>query len=441
MTGHAGGRFASVATLLAALALGACVGRAYPPAQTAWQTPKDPAPIPRRKPLPPTGFLAAFPVGAEVASSNFVVAVLPVQNAPVKNAPVIKAAVTTVSLESAAAQNPQVQAAPEPRPATTPNPTIPASPAAAQDIYNRTYSVVRGDSLYAIARRFGLPVERLLKINGLQPPYSLTVGQQLRLPGPRTYLVRSGDTIYSIARAQGVDLTALVYENKIRRPYVITSGQNLVLPPQPGSATRLAQAGRPAAGQPVARTPITRVTASTAQKGAARTQQVAVVAQPTVKSDPVKTLPPKVKPRKAGALPAPPPRQGKKFIWPVQGKISSPYGPHRGGLYNDGINIAAPRGTPVQAADSGVVAYADTGLEGFGRLVLIKHAGGWVTAYAHNEKLLVQRGDTVQRGQVIATVGTSGNVGRPQLHFEIRKGTRPINPAPHLARQGTASKP
>ena len=94
------------------------------------------------------------------------------------------------------------------------------------------------------------------------------------------------------------------------------------------------------------------------------------------------------------------------------------------GLRNDGVNILADRGTSVRAARSGIVAYAGNELRGFGNLLLIKHAHGWVTAYAHNEKLLVRRGQKVKRGQVVAKVGDSGNVGRPQLHFEIRRGNK-----------------
>src|SRR6185369_5258016 len=117
-----------------------------------------------------------------------------------------------------------------------------------------------------------------------------------------------------------------------------------------------------------------------------------------------------------------------KFLWPVNGKIISPFGPKDGGLHNDGINIAAPLGTPVHAADSGVVVYAGNELRGFGNLLLVRHADGWVSAYAHCDALLVKRGDQVKRGQVIARVGQTGAVRTPQLHFEVRRGTRPVNP-------------
>jgi murein DD-endopeptidase MepM/ murein hydrolase activator NlpD len=130
--------------------------------------------------------------------------------------------------------------------------------------------------------------------------------------------------------------------------------------------------------------------------------------------------------------PAPGPRGGERFLWPVKGKVISSFGPKKGGLNNDGINIAAPEGASVVAADNGVVAYAGNELRGFGNLLLIRHADGWVTAYAHNEKLLVKRGEKVKRGQTVAQIGRTGNVSAPQLHFEIRRGTDPVDPLKYL---------
>jgi murein DD-endopeptidase MepM/ murein hydrolase activator NlpD len=132
-------------------------------------------------------------------------------------------------------------------------------------------------------------------------------------------------------------------------------------------------------------------------------------------------------------LPAPPAKSGRGFIWPLKGELIAEYGSTGKGQHNDGINIAAPRGTAVVAAESGVVAYAGNELRGFGNLLLIKHDEGWMTAYAHNDQLLVHRGDVVRRGQKIALVGDSGGVGQPQLHFELRQGTRAIDPMPVLA--------
>ena len=134
------------------------------------------------------------------------------------------------------------------------------------------------------------------------------------------------------------------------------------------------------------------------------------------------------------AVPLQPAGHGSgKFLWPVNGKIVSPFGPKDGGSHNDGINIAAPLGTPVRAADSGVVVYAGNELRGYGNLVLIKHASGWITAYAHCEELLVKRGDNVGRGQAIAKVGATGGVSEPQLHFELRRAKHAVDPREFLA--------
>jgi murein DD-endopeptidase MepM/ murein hydrolase activator NlpD len=129
-------------------------------------------------------------------------------------------------------------------------------------------------------------------------------------------------------------------------------------------------------------------------------------------------------------------KSGGRFQWPLQGEVVSRFGAKIGGQQNDGINIAGEPGAKVVAADGGVVAYSGNELRGFGNLLLIRHADGWITAYAHNQKLLVKKGDKVQRGQPIATVGATGNVESPQLHFEIRRGSDPVDPMTYLGGRG-----
>ena len=126
----------------------------------------------------------------------------------------------------------------------------------------------------------------------------------------------------------------------------------------------------------------------------------------------------------AGSIPS--------FRWPVRGRIIAGFGARPNGTQNDGINLAVPEGTPIKAADDGVVAYAGNELKGYGNLVLIRHADGYVSAYANASKLLVERGEHVKRGQVIAHAGQTGNVTSPQLHFEIRKGSTPVDPRKFL---------
>jgi murein DD-endopeptidase MepM/ murein hydrolase activator NlpD len=133
-----------------------------------------------------------------------------------------------------------------------------------------------------------------------------------------------------------------------------------------------------------------------------------------------------------------PPRAGRAFVWPVRGRVVSDFGAKGGGLHNDGINIAAAQGTPIRAAESGVVVYAGNELRGFGNLILLQHADGWMTTYAHADEITVHRGEQVRRGQVIGKVGATGNVTSPQVHFEIRRGSRAVNPREHLGSE-TAS--
>ena len=242
-----------------------------------------------------------------------------------------------------------------------------------------------GDTVYAIARRTGRSVRAIIDHNRLRPPYHLSRGQRIKVPSPLHHVVRAGETVYSISRRYGVDMATLARANYIRRPYTITPDQRLVVP---GRATD---------------------SAKTAAKGS--TKQT-------------KTKKP---------LPPPPRRTGKQFGWPVKGKLLSGFGAKPGGLHNDGINIAVSKGTNVRAAESGVVAYSGNELRGFGNLILLRHDGGWVTAYAHNDRLLVKRGDRIRRNQVIAKSGASGNVKMPQVHFEIRKGSAAVDPQKHLA--------
>ena len=132
---------------------------------------------------------------------------------------------------------------------------------------------------------------------------------------------------------------------------------------------------------------------------------------------------------------------GGHFAWPVRGHVLAGYGVARDGGHNDGINIGASRGAPVAAVDSGIVAYAGNELRGYGNLVLIKHGGGWISAYAHCDELLVKKGDPVYRGKVIAKVGATGGVSEPQLHFELRRGKRPVDPREFLEPAPSAGLP
>jgi murein DD-endopeptidase MepM/ murein hydrolase activator NlpD len=142
------------------------------------------------------------------------------------------------------------------------------------------------------------------------------------------------------------------------------------------------------------------------------------VPEPTPQQSPVKAA------EAVGSVPS--------FGWPVHGRVIAGFGLATNGVQNDGIDLSVPQGTPIKAADDGVVAYAGNELKGYGNLVLIRHGSGYVTAYAHASEILVKRGETVKRGEVIAKAGDTGNVKTPELHFEIRKGATPVDPAQFL---------
>ena len=303
-----------------------------------------------------------------------------------------------------------------------------------------TVVVKPGDTLYALAKKHGLSVSEIAALNGLMEPYQLSVGQKLLLKSKtepvetadvlqvnkpknmvqtttrvelQEIVVARGDTLYSISRKYSIPVNDLAVMNKLTPPFELSVEQKLRVP-------NLAEAS-------VARNSKT-VTANvvkTEGKGVVAEKQTTtktVAAQPVKKisSDPTKKLP---------TISA---RSSSKFAWPVRGKILSAYGAKSNGLFNDGINISATRGTAVKAAENGVVAYAGNEVKGMGNLVINQHDGGWMTVYAHMDSMNVRRGHKVSVGQKIGTVGETGKVDSPQLHFEIRKGTKAYNPSSYL---------
>ncbi|PGH53772.1 gamma-D-glutamyl-meso-diaminopimelate peptidase [Azospirillum palustre] len=318
---------------------------------------------------------------------------------------------------------------------------------------SRQYIVQKGDSLYSISRMHNVDVSELSRLNNLTPPYAVQVGQPLRLPGSND----SGGTMVASGIASGgaVPLTpqgspagrGSVQAAELPPPGASSSGSMssgsiaatpLPPPSKPGAAPEPAAAPpaatgdtayqpgqaptmlRPPGSKPAA-TPIPAPAAPAAPPAAAPQQEVAAAAPP--------------KPEPKAEVGAPPPRGGARFLWPVKGKLISGYGPKPDGLHNDGLNIAAAKGTAVVAADNGVVAYAGNELRGFGNLLLLKHSDGWITAYAHLDKIEVERGASVKRGQVIARVGQTGGVSSPQLHFELRKGSQAVDPSDQMDRK------
>jgi murein DD-endopeptidase MepM/ murein hydrolase activator NlpD len=251
-----------------------------------------------------------------------------------------------------------------------------SKPVAAAAAPSSVHIVNRGDTLMSIARRNNVPVGELAKANNLDQTAKLSLGMKLTVPGSKSAAAAPVVQSVAVAPAQPVVTVA-------------------------APATKMAAAGGPP-----------------------QSARLASATTNVVEEKPIVAAA-SVKPSEAtGALPT--------FRWPVRGKVITTYGAKTNGKSNDGINLAVPEGTPVKAAEDGVVAYSGNELKGYGNLVLVRHSNGYVTAYAHASELMVKRGDTIKRGQIIAKSGQSGEVGSPQLHFEIRKGSSPVDPLQFL---------
>ena len=296
-------------------------------------------------------------------------------------------------------------------------------------------TVGAGETVESIARKYGVPASALRQTNNLSETNAIRPGQRIVIPrylsssasaqraaksahvAQGVHVVAPGETMIGIAHKYGIALNAFARANNMQPVGKISVGQQLIVPGSHSVAVAHAPAAPPPTPQVAQpRTiPAEKAIASAAPLQSARivtpetqttTQSVATAAEP------------------AGNLPS--------FRWPVKGRIIAAFGSKMDGTQNDGINLAVPEGTPVKAADDGVVAYAGNELKGYGNLVLIRHANGYVSAYANASEILVKRGDTIKRGQVIAHAGQTGNVTSPQLHFEIRKGSTPLDPTKYL---------
>lgn len=268
------------------------------------------------------------------------------------------------------------------------------------------HSVKRGDTLWDIAQSYDLSMRAIIDANDLHPPYDLALGQRIELPPPQTYRVQDGDTLYRISRIFDTNTTALARLNDLSQPYTLHEGDRLSIPggarqsPRPATRTASADTGESAATPPDK--------PENAQPDSNDSSRASYADKPT------------------------PSRSSARFLRPVEGRVLSSYGAKENGQHNDGMNIHAPAGAPVRAAANGRVVYAGDELEGYGNLVLVRHENRWMSAYAHLDEVLVKRGEAVKRGQSLATVGASGSVSTPQLHFELRRGTEAVDPARHI---------
>ena len=301
-----------------------------------------------------------------------------------------------------------------------------------------------GETIEGIARAHGVPVSALMEANHITSGGSVYPGEHLVIPRYRSaaaatppqtriattmpaaappsapprgglvapsgvHVVAPGETLNSIARLYGKPVAVIARANNIAPDTMVRVGEHIVIP-------QMGEHPKPAPERAEAPAPAPTTVATVESPHSAR---VAEPSEPVASGNPVKAE------QAANAMPS--------FRWPVRGRVIAAFGPKPNGLQNDGINLAVPEGTPVKAAEDGVVAYAGNELKGYGNLVLIRHANGFVTAYANASEILVKRGETVRRGQVIAKSGETGSVTSPQLHFEIRKGATPVDPSQYLS--------
>jgi murein DD-endopeptidase MepM/ murein hydrolase activator NlpD len=314
------------------------------------------------------------------------------------------------------------------------------------------------DTLEGLAKRYNVSTAAILAANGYRGPRVLSPGQSLIIPRQQaasvapaaapvaaparpvaaaaapaasgTHVVNAGDTLAAVARRNHISVAELARANNITPTTPLKIGAKLTVPGSRNAvaaAPAIAPANVNVAQAPAAPAPqSTRVASAAPVAAPLQPVEKARLAQATATPEPVAAA--QESPVKAadatGALPT--------FRWPVRGRVITSYGAKTNGKANDGINVAVPEGTPVKAAEDGVVAYSGNELKGYGNLVLVRHANGYVTAYAHASELMVKRGETIKRGQTIAKSGQSGEVTSPQLHFEIRKGSAPVDPQQFL---------
>ena len=262
-----------------------------------------------------------------------------------------------------------------------------------------TYEVRKGDNLYSISRKLNLSISSLIKLNKIAPPYKIFPKQTLILPKQSFHKVKKGETLYSISRRYKTDVYSISKLNNLKNINSINEGQALKIYGDLKIETK---------------NNISNGNKANIKKIDSKKKSLKSVKKTTLNFE--QTL-----------------NKNSKFIWPVKGKLISKYGKSSDGFFNDGININSKLNQEVSASNEGVIIYSGNEIPGYGNLVLIKHSQNWITAYAHLGKVSVEKGDKVKKGQIIGLVGKTGNVRKPQLHFEIRKGKEAVNPLNYLS--------
>ena len=245
---------------------------------------------------------------------------------------------------------------------------------------SKKIKIVTGDTLDTISKKYEVTKKELIRFNKIKYPYILKPGKFIKIPVPKRYKIKKGDTLYKISKCSSTNILEIKNKNTNINEKKLIVGSVINLPYYSVNKCNL------------------------------KNKKIAKKNKITKKLIKSKEI----------------------FIWPVQGSIITYFGKQKGGRKNDGINIISVKGNPVRAAMSGKVIYRGNELLAWGNLIIIKHKNNWTTAYAHLDKLLVKKGEIIKTGDIIASVGATGNVDKSQLHFQVRKNSKPLDPIKFL---------
>ena len=249
-----------------------------------------------------------------------------------------------------------------------------------EETKSKKIKIVTGDTLDSISKKYKVTKKELIRFNKIKYPYILKPGKFIKIPLSKRYKIKKGDTLYKIAKCSSTNVLEIKNKNTNLNEKKLIVGSVINLPYYSIDNCKL------------------------------KSKKIAKKNRSIKKSIKSKEI----------------------FIWPVQGSIITYFGKQKGGRKNDGINILSVKGNPVRAAMTGKVIYRGNELLAWGNLIIIKHKNNWTTAYAHLDKLLVKKGEIIKTGDIIASVGATGNVDKSQLHFQVRKNSKPLDPMKFL---------
>ena len=239
---------------------------------------------------------------------------------------------------------------------------------------SKKITIITGDTIKSISKRYSVSIREIIKFNKLQSPYILKPGKAILLPKPKKYKIKKGDTLFKIAECSLITVEDLKQRNKKLNEKRLIIGKVIKAPYF--------------------------ANVKNCKKFKNKTKKK-ILKKPTIE---------------------------RIFKWPISGKVIATFGLKSSGRRNDGINIKAPQGSPVRVAKSGTVIYRGNELPAWGNLILVKHKNGWTTAYAHLEKFFVKVGTELKTGDILGAIGKTGNVDDYQLHFQVRKNSKPVDP-------------